>query len=1589
MSENLDAYIACGGVPADAPTEEEKEEEKEEEVPVVPAISDADAQKFLDGLNRNMRYVENPLSSGNMKAAEYSMKDVVAWLKKEKPGMAEHPMLAERLQLAHSLVDNFAEAAKVLVLKGESISFAKKLTTAFESVVTKLNNATMAKHYARDVERVLGLIKEEITTMGPMAEIYPKARDLIDNLEVYIERGAFIPQAEVPVKEEPKESAKEEEETATPAISDSDAKKFLEGLNRVLRFIEGPLSNGNKKAAEYNMKDLIAWLKKEKEGMSEHPMLTERLELSHALVDNFDETAKELMLKGEAESVAKKLTTAYDSVYSKLHNDTVAKHYARDLERVLGTVKDELICVGPMVDIYHKAKDLIDNLDKYLAKGILISKAAAVAKSINSQIKEIESNRERFFNRAELAAKKLRSILEGDVSSEHLRVSTELEEANTKGKEILASFDEYAEANKVALLVGQIEKLQVSIQDRLDTCKNLSTLGSEMVKLQRLVDEADDDIKAKVTAAVELATNGDALIADAKTREVEVKFKTSWESTCKRLGIMPESGTIDESKTKKTASQLKTMLNTVSRFVKNDIKGPILECASAQPIIQIVHATEEFLTVLAEDRRKEETIIKTSKQLETSIETLKKWVLAKNVTSAGTARSTVVKHLTAIEEADPSHDLVGQAHAALEQCDIELGPLIIEQTVKKHSGLIEKAKVALDTLLDGDDGYATKSISSFERLIKQLDTALDKIRGIGEGDAIDEVLIPASGSLEAGQARLAELQHAQLVEKASAALTRDIKNLVNESKNFRGQSHQVASLVRYKAAIQVHLNGENAHLFPEELLAEVEAAKAGSDKALLEYDKKEAEQAAGRYIRSWLREIEEAKRMSQATKALLIDSCLCVAYPFYVCMGEDSPEIVLDIIKRDAILPPTESEIATATPILEAANSSLEKDDLDTAFAVSTPLRSLFRVEGVMTFLIALDRALIKRYDEISASRDPKEKNYDGFHVPFIYLPSTFIFTMLPPSLDRISFSGLSGALSSAAQHANRYIKDLLEVIDCCERGISNAYGLQKSTESYIDDAKCMRFVTGVKSACERTGGDDCCTYLINGLTESTEMTLRVMKSFNAILPYIVDIFTRTAELPPCFAWLEAFFPIARKATAKWSKNQAVAYDITRMVDDIQFPHQLMPSPRDYGTGSGLYMFGIYSTTVMMRSCRLLDTSVQYIQSCEDLSIDLLPLPLRAIFQFQESQLPAVIALRQRYVDAMMEDAKEYTFPWIAKGRSDRAQDWGKLILNGIKSFLITIDAEKKRVHNELFKKESEIAGKELMKAEIKKGQTLLGEFKKQLEEVQALARAAKKAAAEEEKKRQREQKEREEAAIKAVRDDHILPYDEPCQIVLDGRRWEWTLGKNREDQPIGQLTCTTKKTGDNIPDFIFCPMRWGKGCGFYPSGVNTPSVEFEADHCDISLGHSKFCRENKTDAGLKGLDYKLEGGIPNVSGGKGVPLFALYLVGNWDYIATKVAKVQIEWEEEQKRELEKCAILCDSCAFGSGKDNCLLCGKWVGSSSYRATRCSSCRFGSKKTKCDKCGREAFDRWVPAKLCSDCGFSKYKDKCVHCKSYVY
>lgn len=82
-------------------------------------------------------------------------------------------------------------------------------------------------------------------------------------------------------------------------------------------------------------------------------------------------------------------------------------------------------------------------------------------------------------------------------------------------------------------------------------------------------------------------------------------------------------------------------------------------------------------------------------------------------------------------------------------------------------------------------------------------------------------------------------------------------------------------------------------------------------------------------------------------------------------------------------------------------------------------------------------------------------------------------------------------------------------------------------------------------------------------------------------------------------------------------------------------------------------------------------------------------------------------------------------------------------------------------------------------------------------------------------------------------------------------------------------------------------------------------------------------------------------------------------------------------------------AKLCSQCSFGNKINNCVVCGRWVGSSSYPARICSQCGFGNKANNCVSCGRWVGSHTAYGKLCSQCGFGNKADNCILCGRRVY
>ena len=81
-------------------------------------------------------------------------------------------------------------------------------------------------------------------------------------------------------------------------------------------------------------------------------------------------------------------------------------------------------------------------------------------------------------------------------------------------------------------------------------------------------------------------------------------------------------------------------------------------------------------------------------------------------------------------------------------------------------------------------------------------------------------------------------------------------------------------------------------------------------------------------------------------------------------------------------------------------------------------------------------------------------------------------------------------------------------------------------------------------------------------------------------------------------------------------------------------------------------------------------------------------------------------------------------------------------------------------------------------------------------------------------------------------------------------------------------------------------------------------------------------------------------------------------------------------------------AQLCNSCGFGSKKDNCTKCGKWMGSTKIPARLCSDHGFGSKKDNCASCGKWVGSNHQLAYVGNCCGFGSKKDNCVICGKWA-
>lgn len=81
-------------------------------------------------------------------------------------------------------------------------------------------------------------------------------------------------------------------------------------------------------------------------------------------------------------------------------------------------------------------------------------------------------------------------------------------------------------------------------------------------------------------------------------------------------------------------------------------------------------------------------------------------------------------------------------------------------------------------------------------------------------------------------------------------------------------------------------------------------------------------------------------------------------------------------------------------------------------------------------------------------------------------------------------------------------------------------------------------------------------------------------------------------------------------------------------------------------------------------------------------------------------------------------------------------------------------------------------------------------------------------------------------------------------------------------------------------------------------------------------------------------------------------------------------------------------AYLCNSCGFGNKKNDCVKCGKWIGSGGSPAYLCNSCSFGNRKNDCVKCGKWIGSAHIPAQLCNRCSFGNKKNNCAKCGKWI-
>ncbi|GKT13192.1 hypothetical protein ADUPG1_010221 [Aduncisulcus paluster] len=284
-----------------------------------------------------------------------------------------------------------------------------------------------------------------------------------------------------------------------------------------------------------------------------------------------------------------------------------------------------------------------------------------------------------------------------------------------------------------------------------------------------------------------------------------------------------------------------------------------------------------------------------------------------------------------------------------------------------------------------------------------------------------------------------------------------------------------------------------------------------------------------------------------------------------------------------------------------------------------------------------------------------------------------------------------------------------------------------------------------------------------------------------------------------------------------------------------------------------------------------------------------------------------------------------------------------------------------------------------------------------------------------------------EKVLVGVVRCTGMLSEEEKAQKELEATRAKEEKMREGIEEEIDEEEALIRAVPPQVlPSFILSPSTDGTKMMFSPKlpFVNYPLISFHPTHveCEVGFGASplKFEHPKEGFVACQEVIKQIQTHTP--------PHFGFFL-SFFDQIFGHYLSAKKEWEEDQAfqtkmyklacmgasgamfssssakkddakksedpehkkilRQAETRAVLCQSCAF-SGRDKCILCGKYAGgASSEPAKRCSSCAFGSKFDQCNKCGKTCFEKFTLARLCSDCGFMKYKGKCVRCNGTVY